>query len=74
MESVVNKIRRQLVELATDGQQAVGSLTIDGQTGNQYLVNFKWDEARYPTRRPLKEVTDMITESMAKVEDDLKVA
>lgn len=30
MEAVVNKIRRQLVELATDGASAVGSLTVDG--------------------------------------------
>lgn len=51
MEAVVNKIRRQLAELATDGQQAVGSLTVDNQTAEDYLIRFKWDEARFPTRR-----------------------
>lgn len=34
---------------------------------------FVWDEAKYPTMSPLKEVVDGIHSFVAKVEDDLKV-
>jgi V-type H+-transporting ATPase subunit C len=38
-----------------------------------YLTRFKWDEAKFPSRRPLKETVDKIMEIVARVEDDLKV-
>ncbi len=34
---------------------------------------FSWDEAKYPTMTPLREVVDSIQDSVAKLEDDLKV-
>ena len=34
---------------------------------------FVWDEAKYPTMSPLKEVIDSIHGQVAKIEDDLKV-
>lgn len=34
---------------------------------------FVWDEAKYPTMSPLKEVVDNIQSQVAKIEDDLKV-
>lgn len=34
---------------------------------------FVWDEARYPTMSPLKEIIDGIHGQVAKIEDDLKV-
>jgi hypothetical protein len=34
---------------------------------------FSWDEAKYPTMTPLREVVDAIQDSVAKLEDDLKV-
>ncbi len=38
-----------------------------------YLTRFKWDEAKFPSRRPLKETVEKIIEIMARIEDDLKV-
>jgi hypothetical protein len=38
-----------------------------------YLTRFKWDEAKFPSRRPLKETVEKIMEIVARVEDDLKV-
>lgn len=32
-----------------------------------------WDEAKYPTMSPLKEVVGNIQSQVAKIEDDLKV-
>lgn len=34
---------------------------------------FSWDEAKYPTMTPLREIVDTIQESVSKLEDDLKV-
>lgn len=34
---------------------------------------FAWDEAKYPTMSPLKEIVDGIHTQVAKIEDDLKV-
>ena len=37
------------------------------------MDRFVWDEAKYPTMSPLKEIVDNIHGFVAKVEDDLKV-
>lgn len=34
---------------------------------------FVWDEAKYPTMSPLKEIVDGIHSQIVKIEDDLKV-
>lgn len=37
------------------------------------FFRFVWDEAKYPTMSPLKEIVDGIHVHIAKIEDDLKV-
>ncbi|KAL9331171.1 hypothetical protein ACSQ67_000781 [Phaseolus vulgaris] len=37
-----------------------------------YWSRFVWDEAKYPTMSPLKEIVDGIHSQVAKIEDDLK--
>ena len=37
------------------------------------MLRFVWDEAKYPTMSPLKEVVENIQSQVAKIEDDLKV-
>lgn len=37
------------------------------------MYRFVWDEAKYPTMSPLKEIVDGIHVQVAKIEDDLKV-
>ena len=37
------------------------------------MSRFVWDEAKYPTMSPLKEVVENIQSQVAKIEDDLKV-
>lgn len=34
---------------------------------------FVWDEAKYPTMSPLKEIVDAIHVQVSRIEDDLKV-
>lgn len=37
------------------------------------ICRFVWDEAKYPTMSPLKEIVDGIHVQVAKIDDDLKV-
>ncbi|KAI3725355.1 hypothetical protein L1987_65141 [Smallanthus sonchifolius] len=40
---------------------------------DSYITKFVWDEAKYPTMSPLKEIVDGIHVHVAKIYDDLKV-
>ena len=62
-------------ELQREGGGANGGMgiTADGRPPQSLLENFTWDEARHPSRRPLRETVDRIVEAVLKLEDDLKV-
>lgn len=68
VEGVVNKIRRQAHDLAPDEV-----LQVNNRPVASFLTSFAWDEARYPLRKPLKEIVEELTESVVSVDDDLKV-
>ncbi|BBH00573.1 vacuolar ATP synthase subunit C / V-ATPase C subunit / vacuolar proton pump C subunit [Prunus dulcis] len=72
-EGVSHKIRRQIEELERVSGVESSALTVDGVPVDSYLTRFVWDEAKYPTMSPLKEVVDSIHGQVAKIEDDLKV-
>ena len=46
---------------------------MEGTAPDDYVKTFKWDQAKYPPRRPLQETVQTITETVQKLEDDLKV-
>lgn len=71
VEAIVAKIRRTAVDLA--GPEVVPSLKVDNLQVEAYLTRFKWDEPKFPSRRPLRETIDKVAEIMSHVEDDLKV-
>ncbi|KAF5196947.1 V-type proton atpase subunit c, partial [Thalictrum thalictroides] len=48
------------------------ALTIDEVPVDSYLTRFAWDEAKYQTMSPLKEIVTSIHAQVAKIEDDLK--
>ncbi|XP_057472912.1 V-type proton ATPase subunit C-like [Actinidia eriantha] len=73
IEGVSHKIRRQIEELERVSGVISSSLTVDGVPVDSYLTRFVWDEAKYPTMSPLKEIVDGIHVPVAKIEDDLKV-
>uniref|UniRef100_A0A5B6ZYY5 V-type proton ATPase subunit C n=1 Tax=Davidia involucrata TaxID=16924 RepID=A0A5B6ZYY5_DAVIN len=73
IEGVSHKIRRQIEELEKVSGVASSSLTVDGVPVDSYLTRFVWDEAKYPTVSPLREIVDGIHVQIAKIEDDLKV-
>jgi V-type H+-transporting ATPase subunit C len=68
VESVVNKIRRQACELAPDQ-----ALQVNGRPTVSYLTSFTWDEAKYPLRKPLKDLVNDLTEVVVSVDDEMKV-
>ncbi len=70
-EQVVNKIKRQVHD--SGGADAVASLKVDGVAPEVFLTRFRWEEAKFPTRRPLRETVDKIMEIVGRIEDDLKV-
>ncbi|CAL5440636.1 unnamed protein product [Camellia sinensis] len=73
IEGVSHKIRRQIEELERVSGVVSSSLTVDGVPVDSYLTRFVWDEARYPTMSPLKEIVDGIHVQVVKIEDELKV-
>ncbi|KAK9839479.1 hypothetical protein WJX81_004823 [Elliptochloris bilobata] len=73
VESVVNKVRRQLFEMGAVNGSDSQEVTVEGVPPDTYLERFAWNEAKYPPRRPLKETVAAITETAQKLEDELKV-
>ncbi|KAF9663506.1 hypothetical protein SADUNF_Sadunf17G0057600 [Salix dunnii] len=73
IEGVSQKTRRQIDELERVSGVDSNALTVDGVPVDSYLTRFVWDEAKYPTMSPLKEIVDSIHTQVAKIEDDLKV-
>lgn len=73
VEGVSHKIRRQIEELERVSGVESSALSVDGVPVDSYLTRFVWDEAKYPTMSPLKEIVDGIHGQVAKIEDDLKV-
>lgn len=72
VEAVVAKIRRTVVDMA--GPSAVATLKVENLPVDAYLTRFKWDEPKFPLRRPLRETVEKIGEIMSHIEDDLKVS
>ncbi|RVX17909.1 V-type proton ATPase subunit C [Vitis vinifera] len=73
VEGVTHKIRRQIEELERGSGGESNALTVDGVPVDSYLTRFVWDEAKYPTMSPLREIVDGIHVQVAKIEDDLKL-
>ncbi|KAF6166335.1 hypothetical protein GIB67_015881 [Kingdonia uniflora] len=73
VEGVTHKIRRQIEDLEKLSGVDTNALTVDGIPVDSYLTRFSWDEAKYPTMSPLREIVDTIHVQVAKIEDDLKV-
>ena len=69
IESVVRKVEKSSVELA--GKKAT-ELTVGGVPPPRYIQQFAWDYAKYPNRRPLKELVSLIASGVAAIDEELK--
>ncbi|KAL0014642.1 hypothetical protein SO802_001711 [Lithocarpus litseifolius] len=73
VEGVSHKIRRQIEELERVSGVESNALSVDGVPVDSYLTRCVWDEAKYPTMSPLREIVDGSQSQISKIEDDLKV-
>jgi V-type H+-transporting ATPase subunit C len=69
VEQIVRKIEKTSHELS--GTRSV-DLTVGGVPPQRYIQQFAWDSAKYPNRRPLKELVSLIASGASAVEEELK--
>ena len=72
LEGIVRKIERTTLELAVQGGGHAVELTVGGVPSARYIQQFAWDSAKYPNRRPLKELVTLIQGGAVAVEEELK--
>jgi len=70
VESIVRKIEKTSHELGVGGKRT--DLTVGGVPAPRYIQQFAWDYAKYPNRRPLKELVSLIGGGVTAVDEELK--
>jgi len=70
VESIVRKIEKTSHELGVGGKRT--DLTVGGVPAPRYIQQFAWDYAKYPNRRPLKELVSLIGGGVSAVDEELK--
>jgi len=73
VESTTKKIVKQLMEIVDKKPDKNESLAVNGTAVDTYLTHFSWEEAKYPIRNSLKELTDKILSQVGKLDEELKV-
>jgi len=69
VESIVRKVEKTGLELS--GKKG-SDFTVGGVPAPRYIQQFAWDYAKYPNRRPLKELVALISGGVAAIEEELK--
>jgi V-type H+-transporting ATPase subunit C len=69
VEGIVRKIEKTAADLF---DRKSPDLTVGGVPAPRYIQQFAWDSAKYPNRRPLKELVSLIAGGAAGVEEELK--
>lgn len=69
IETIVRKVEKSSIELA--GKKAT-ELTVGGVPSTRYIQQFAWDYAKFPNRRPLKELVSLISGGVAAIDEELK--
>jgi len=73
VENVCRKIARQYFELLEKGEtDDARGLAVNGAALDLYLTRFQWDEAKYPTKSTLKELTNQISEEVSGLDEELR--
>jgi len=71
IDSIVRKVEKTGQELSSyTGKKA--ELTVDGVPAKRYIQQFIWDYAKYPNRRPLKELVSLISGGVSAIDEELK--
>ncbi|EFA81774.1 H+-transporting ATPase [Heterostelium album PN500] len=72
VEMTAKRISKQLSDLVGSKPGKEKSLSINGHTIQQYLSQFKWDDAKYNPKSTLQEIVDKIYSTASKLDEDLK--
>lgn len=74
IEGIVRKIEKTSHDLSDrkSGGSAGNDLSVGGVPATRYIQQFAWDSAKYPNRRPLKELVALIAGGAAAIEEELK--
>jgi len=71
IESIVRKIEKTAMELSAMAGKKT-ELTVGGVPAQRYIQQFAWDFAKYPNRRPLKELVSLICGGVNSIDEELK--
>jgi len=71
VENIVRKIERTGLDLAASSGKKL-ELTVGGVPNTRYVQQFAWDYAKYPNRRPLKELVSLIGGGVSSMDEELK--
>ena len=71
IEGIVRKIEKSAMELSERSGGHV-DLTVGGVPPTRYIQQFAWDSAKYPNRRPLKELVQLIAGGATAIDEELK--
>lgn len=71
VESIVRKIEKTGMDLANSSGKKL-ELTVGGVPSTRYVQQFAWDYAKYPNRRPLKELVSLIGGGVSAMDEELK--
>lgn len=69
VESIVRKVEKTGIEFL--GKKG-GEMTVGGVPAPRYIQQFAWDYAKYPNRRPLKELVSLISGGVTAIDEELK--
>ncbi len=71
IESIVRKVEKTGHELSSFTGKT-SDLTVGGIPSKRYIQQFAWDYAKYPNRRPLKELVSLISGGVSTIDEELK--
>jgi len=71
VEGIVRKIEKTSIELSSSSGKKT-ELTVGGVPSKRYIQQFTWDYAKYPNRRPLKELVSLISGGVSAIDEELK--
>jgi V-type H+-transporting ATPase subunit C len=69
IETVVRKVEKIGTEMLG---KKTGDMTVGGVPAPRYIQQFAWDYAKYPNRRPLKELVSLISGGVSAIDEELK--
>lgn len=70
VEGIVRKIEKTAHDLSD--RKGASDLSVGGVPASRYIQQFAWDSAKYPNRRPLKELVALIAGGASAIEEELK--